>query len=111
MVRSPGGGDRLRTMKGWRSITVNGYELRWLFFSTTGVIKIRGLSNSGQSAEIELKGWEDPWVNLAQTDPHGSSPVTPKLVSEAAKFALQSGWDPASRAKPTKLVFERTRVE
>ncbi len=96
-------------MKGWRSITVNGHEIRWLFIPTTGMIRLRGLSNSGQSAEIELKGWKDPWINFPEIKPSDSYPVTPKLVSEVAGFALESGWDPASTSKPVRLVFERRK--
>ncbi|MGD9590404.1 MAG: hypothetical protein AB7Q37_15575 [Pyrinomonadaceae bacterium] len=105
----PVGATEAELMKGWRNITVNGHDLRWLFVPTTATIKLRGLSNSVQSAEIELKGWKDPWINFPETNPGDSYAVTPELVREVVEFAFASGWDPTSKTKLPKLVFDQNR--
>lgn len=88
--------------KNSRPITVEGYDLRWLFFENSGWNDLTVQSANGEGGKFVAKfAWETK---------DGSKlpyfPITPAVVVEAVQFGLMNGWNPKANGVPFECRYK-----
>ncbi|MEM0963492.1 MAG: hypothetical protein AAGK21_13255 [Bacteroidota bacterium] len=98
--------------RGWRRMTVDGRPLRWRFApqmnpdeSGATQLLLHGEDASAARAIVAMPLWIDPWAHIGVLRSNDPPVVTARFASEAARAAIDAGWDPDARGPDMVLWY------
>lgn len=97
---------RARKKRGFRAIVVEGVGYRWRLSpgAADSVLRVAMAEGRGQTLEVRMVGWADPWLNLSgfrvedevmhlyTSARNAPAIITGKFVRGAVVYALSVGW-------------------
>lgn len=99
---------RARKKRGFRAIVVDGVGYRWRLSpgAVDSVLRVSLADERGQTLNMRLVGWADPWLNLSgfrveddmlhlyTSARNAPAIITGKFVRQGIVYALSAGWTP-----------------